>query len=219
MRKQFEASSDGPTPFGPWFALGAHWYGSLYVVVEGWKELGLKDAIIDALLSHAAYPNLLRQFRNGVYHYQSNIMAPKLLQFIARTRHVLWVMSLHSEFVRVFWDWMSTLPGPDEQVAEIKESLKVITGGFPQDVRHELAETLRYAERLVASAGPEDDLANEIKRLVEEGSLMIDSTTDPYTRLLEQIRMRALNDDAEANEGAESLESLVAEIEAAMHTV
>src|SRR5450755_4459353 len=91
MRKQFEASSDGPTPFGPWFALGAHWYGSLYVVVEGWKELGLKDAIIDALLSHAAYPNLLRQFRNGVYHYQSKIMAPKLLQFIARTRHVLWV--------------------------------------------------------------------------------------------------------------------------------
>jgi hypothetical protein len=45
----------------------SYWYGTLYVVIEGWKELKLSDPKIDALLDS---PNveLLRRYRNGVFH-------------------------------------------------------------------------------------------------------------------------------------------------------
>jgi hypothetical protein len=47
----------------------SYWYGDLYVVIEGWTALGLSDIKIDALLKS---PNveLLRRYRNGVFHFQ-----------------------------------------------------------------------------------------------------------------------------------------------------
>ena len=47
----------------------SYWYGGLYAVIEGWQELGLTDPTIDRLLES---PNveLLRRYRNGVFHYQ-----------------------------------------------------------------------------------------------------------------------------------------------------
>jgi hypothetical protein len=38
--------------FERWFPLMSHWYATLYVVVEGWMELGFRDPIIDKLLAH-----------------------------------------------------------------------------------------------------------------------------------------------------------------------
>jgi len=50
------------------------WYASLWVVVEGWKELELDDSSIDKLLNAAPeYVDLLRRYRNGVFHYQSKL--------------------------------------------------------------------------------------------------------------------------------------------------
>ena len=47
----------------------AYWYSSLYVVIEGYRELELHDDAIDELLES---PNVdfLRLFRNGTLHYQ-----------------------------------------------------------------------------------------------------------------------------------------------------
>ncbi len=47
----------------------SYWYAALYVVIEGWKELGFQDAEIDALLIS---PNVkhLKRYRNGVCHFQ-----------------------------------------------------------------------------------------------------------------------------------------------------
>ena len=46
-----------------------HWYASLYVVAEGWMELGLKDNKIDELLKSDLLPKLKR-YRNGSFHFQ-----------------------------------------------------------------------------------------------------------------------------------------------------
>jgi hypothetical protein len=47
----------------------SYWYAALYVVVEGWTELGLSDETASALLT-SPYVADLRRYRNGVFHFQ-----------------------------------------------------------------------------------------------------------------------------------------------------
>lgn len=79
----------------------SHWYAALYVVVEGWKELGLSDPVIDQLL---ASPNteLLRRYRNGVCHFQDAYFDARFTEFIKAQGIVEWVRDLNIEFGRYF---------------------------------------------------------------------------------------------------------------------
>jgi hypothetical protein len=43
-------------------------YASLFVVIEGWRDLRLSDVEIDELL-RSDNTELLRRFRNGVFHF------------------------------------------------------------------------------------------------------------------------------------------------------
>lgn len=49
--------------------LCSYWYGGLYVVIEGWRDLKLSDPEIDKLLQ-SRNVDLLRRYRNGVFHFQ-----------------------------------------------------------------------------------------------------------------------------------------------------
>ena len=72
--------------FPAWFAedvglFMSHWYAALYVVVEGYRELGLQNAKVDALLTS---PNvdLLRRYRNGVDHFQKSYFDARFVDFM-----------------------------------------------------------------------------------------------------------------------------------------
>src|SRR5438034_786877 len=56
----------------------SYWYSALFVVIEGWRHLGLSEPTIDALL---ASPNvdLLRRYRNGVFHFQKDYSDDRFL--------------------------------------------------------------------------------------------------------------------------------------------
>ena len=77
------------------------WYAALFVAIEGWQELELADPDIDALLSS---PNvdLLRRFRNGVYHYERNYNDPRFLDLLQAQDVVPWVRRLNLAFGRYF---------------------------------------------------------------------------------------------------------------------
>ncbi len=67
-----EKAADEPTT-GLGFVLMVQWYAALWVAIDGWRECPLSDDAVDELLTHAAFEHnlqLLRRFRNGVYHYQ-----------------------------------------------------------------------------------------------------------------------------------------------------
>jgi hypothetical protein len=70
-----------------------YWYGGLYVVIEGWRELGLHEPAIDELLES---PNveLLRRFRNGAFHFQNAWLDDRLVAFCGAARSVGWVRTL-----------------------------------------------------------------------------------------------------------------------------
>ena len=80
----------------------SYWYGALYVVVEGWQELKLTDPEIDGLLQ-SPYVDLLRRYRNGVFHFQRKFHDERFWDLMLAGREAVeWVSQLHREFRRYF---------------------------------------------------------------------------------------------------------------------
>src|SRR6266480_2170070 len=79
----------------------SYWYGSLYVVIEGWKQLQLTDPKIHPLI---ASPNvkLLKKYRDGVFHFQRNFGEDRFKGFLSWRILSAWVRAIHSEFGRYF---------------------------------------------------------------------------------------------------------------------
>jgi hypothetical protein len=78
-----------------------YWYSGLYVVVEGFRELQLKDDRIEALLQS---PNTeaLRLMRNATFHFQKEFFSPKMTHFMKSPDSVPWVRSLTEAFSEFF---------------------------------------------------------------------------------------------------------------------
>jgi hypothetical protein len=79
----------------------SYWYGTLYVVIEGWRELRLSDARINELLKSPKVKSL-KLYRNGVYHFQRNYFDDRFAGFMKSKDSVEWVRELHGEFGRFF---------------------------------------------------------------------------------------------------------------------
>jgi hypothetical protein len=105
-------------------------YALLYVVVEGYRAVGIKDETIEKLLDEADYEDQLRRFRNTVFHYQNDVIDKRLVEFMDAKDSEKWTRKLYAAFERFFVD---TLP--------IKETLEVSKG----DVKG-LAEALSQVE-------------------------------------------------------------------------
>ena len=59
-------------------ALMGFWYAGLYVVIEGWLELRLRDEAIDRLLQ-SEHVGLLKRYRHGICHYQKRYFDPRFM--------------------------------------------------------------------------------------------------------------------------------------------
>ena len=89
----------------------SYWYAGMYVVIEGWKELGLSDPKIDNLLE-SSNVDLLRRYRNGVFHFQKEYFNEKFMGFIdSGFDAVTWIRELREEFSRFFLDWFKKKKG------------------------------------------------------------------------------------------------------------
>lgn len=81
----------------------SYWYGSLYVVIEGWKELEFSDPVIDLLLLDPKVKQL-RLYRNGTFHFQKNYWDHRFKNFIAEEGAAVWVRKVTLELGRWFLD-------------------------------------------------------------------------------------------------------------------
>ena len=94
-------------------------YSGIYLVIEGWRELGLADDRIDELLE-SPYVDRLRRFRNATFHFQKQPLSMKHFEFFGTEEEQteVWLNKLYREFERFFK--ANTLPLPDalkQQVA------------------------------------------------------------------------------------------------------
>jgi hypothetical protein len=95
-------------------AFMSHWYGSLYVVIEGWKELQLTDPEIDALIA-SENVKLLKRYRNGVFHFQRKFGDDRFQDFYNSQDSVAWVREIHYEFGRYFLETIRQLNASENQ--------------------------------------------------------------------------------------------------------
>lgn len=80
----------------------SYWYGGLYVVIEGWKELALQDDAVNSLLDS---PNvgILRRYRHGVFHFQKEYYDKRFTEFMTEGQNcVVWVRQLRKAFSNYF---------------------------------------------------------------------------------------------------------------------
>ena len=96
----------------------SYWYGGLYVVIEGWRELELTDESVDRLLES---PNvdLLRRFRNGTYHFQKQYFDSRFLDLIVEGENVVqWVRGVREAFSQFFLNWSKQQSGKQQEHGE-----------------------------------------------------------------------------------------------------
>jgi hypothetical protein len=92
------------------------WYALLYVVVEGYKELGHSDKEIENLLAQEEYVDVLRRFRNATFHYQTDPLSEKLLGFLTKEDSEVWIKKLNAAFDAFF----SAYPPINQFMATLK---------------------------------------------------------------------------------------------------
>jgi hypothetical protein len=161
-----------------WLGATAYWYASVFVAIEGWRDnLKQSDAIIDFLLSYKDYHNLLRRCRNGVFHYQPDLLDSRFTDmFQPDSEDFLWVGTLHDEFTRTLRDRLDALP---EEILqnEILPSMRSLIGFVPHDgdPTYQLTQTIGEAERKLASSKSEANSGtNDLIDLLKESRKVLD---------------------------------------------
>lgn len=79
----------------------SYWYAALFVVIEGWQELGYSDPVIDELIA-SPYTARLKRHRNATCHYQKPVFVAKWNEFEKEPGSVEWLRKLAREFGRHF---------------------------------------------------------------------------------------------------------------------
>lgn len=83
------------------------WYSLLYVVVEGYRELGQEYQPLEEVLAMAEYVDLLRRFRNATFHFQADPLNDKLIDFLDKQDSEVWIRDLNKQLEAFF---MQALP-------------------------------------------------------------------------------------------------------------
>lgn len=93
----------------------------LYVVIEGYKDLKLRDDNIDNLLAEEVYVDKLCRLRNALFHYQKDIRPAKLMEFIELEGSAEWIKKLDKSFENFFIENVNIV----NMVKEIYESILI----------------------------------------------------------------------------------------------
>ncbi|GAB7025300.1 hypothetical protein [Geotalea toluenoxydans] len=185
-------ASPDEIPSGEYFAHSSQWFASLYVVIEGWGELKLQDAAIEKLLSEFdALQSLLRRYRNGVFHFQPNLLDKRFTELAKSTYNwTRWIRVLHDEFVRYFSDWLAGLSIDPDESREIKESIKASIGWIPDETLTDKIRNLQTlvieSEALLAGASDDSLAGKELQEAIEKVKDQIAKSTSEYEAMIDK---------------------------------
>jgi len=202
-------------------ALQSAFYASLWVVVEGWPLVPLSDRSVDELLAaNPRYLDLLKRYRNSVFHYQPShveIHKRQIGLYAEGESASQWVGLLHAEFCRVYWERVPRAPAPPssalcndryaqraaELVAEIRQCVLDLVGWIPSDIlpaqAGEVKQKIDAAMALLREAGDfESDEALQLLKVVRQAAAGTAEAENAYQGLkretIERVKASALAD-------------------------
>jgi hypothetical protein len=172
-RRHFDTYVEGPRIEDEWqdwwhfFALMSQWYAAEYVVIEGWREADLHDPVIDEVLARSSdVTDMLRRYRNGVFHYQPALVEKRFMPILEDAeRSMPWVYFMHTEYLRFYWSYVNDFSGTAEQRSHFRDSMLHIVGWIPEDTfEAECADLLRLADETDAlTTGNNSPAANNLR--------------------------------------------------------
>lgn len=117
------------------FIYSSHWLASLYVVVEGWGSLKLKDARIEKLLlMYEDYVLTIKRCRNAVYHYQKDVLDKRVEAAVGDKELQVWAGALLDEFIRFLYLYPLSTYGICEESLSLQEEYFGLIGWVPERV-------------------------------------------------------------------------------------
>ena len=83
------------------FLYTSYYHSALYIVIEGWDDLGLKDPEIDQRLLQVDNVALLKRFRHGTFHFQREYLDSRIIDLVSTEGVAEWIRSVRD----AFWAW------------------------------------------------------------------------------------------------------------------
>jgi hypothetical protein len=184
-----EKGADAKKAIPEWLGISCYWAASLYVVIEGWETAKFKDPIIDALLRVSNYKDVLRKLRNGTFHYQPELIAPKASAFLRSPNGVLWLYFLHEEFCRWLRDCVETvgssaLLSPEES-REWRDQCVELLGWVPLRPAEQELESLK---KLMSKTREELDASESDSEAAKELCASLDGYEIAVMETAERVR-------------------------------
>lgn len=114
-------------------ATSFQFFASMYVAIEGWKNLKLDDPKIEHIIEkNNEGIKLLRRARNAVYHFQKEMYGEKMTAFAIEFGRDSWVMDLYYEFIRFIAEYPSKVYPFDERQEEFVFKYYEMLGWNPE---------------------------------------------------------------------------------------
>ena len=175
-------------------AVSAHWFASMWVVIEGWQQIGYRDNIVDGLLTdYPEYCSLLRRYRNAVYHYQPTLFDKRMTDFSVEGGEpiMMWVFALFLEFQRFLWEWPEKLKGTKEQEDELRQLIRNAVGWMPTEIIPAMKQSIKdqrdQAMQMMESYGDiTSSAAQELLAALDEAQAIADGL--PETPILDYVK-------------------------------
>jgi hypothetical protein len=82
------------------------WYGTLFVVLEGYLKLGINDSKVEILLSESEKIKALKLYRNATFHFQKEYLSQKCDKILADKNSAVWVHAIHDAFSVFFFEYL-----------------------------------------------------------------------------------------------------------------
>lgn len=87
----------------------AYWFSTLYVVIEGYRSLKLNDDAIEKLLEDKDKVDILRRYRNTIFHFQPEYFDDRNVAFMNSANTILpWLKELRIAFAKFIERWFET---------------------------------------------------------------------------------------------------------------
>lgn len=192
-RQDWDGFAEGEENTDEWaywwfsFARMSHFYAAEYVVIEGWREAKFSDSVIDEVLNR--WPDLLdllRRYRNGVFHYQPHLDESRFTEFLKESENSMpLVYYLHSEFCRYYWSYFDSFPASPELRLELRDCLHHIVGWIPEElIEAKAAKLCQLAnEAMALTQGDEDPQAEDLRSYAVEARFMAERQVVKYREM------------------------------------
>ena len=141
-------------------------------------------------MEHKNLVDLMRRYRNYVYHFQPKVLDNWIVAFGKTTDNIqLWLILLHKQFVRYYSDYLTNLPGTKNQQSDIIKSYEDLIGWIPvntvENKIRDVEQLVKMSEIVLKEGNASNQETKEFQLAIEKAKFILIDTKDNYNEYFE----------------------------------